>query len=73
MNFKLFFYFAGLDLNDMADVLMTPGADIARNAFKLKPTIYKFQESFSSIEKVTLTQNGVDVVQTWKKSLSDQV
>jgi hypothetical protein len=48
----------------MADVLMMPGADIARNAFKLKPTIYKFQESFSSIEKVTLTQNGVDVVQT---------
>lgn len=42
---------AGLDLTDVADILMTPGADVARNAFKLKPTIYNFQESFSSIEK----------------------
>lgn len=42
---------AGLDLTDMGNVLPSSDKDIARNAFKIRPIIAKYQETFTSIEK----------------------
>eukprot|EP00058_Branchiostoma_floridae_P019058 XP_002604547.1 hypothetical protein BRAFLDRAFT_58778 [Branchiostoma floridae] len=47
----LFVFICGLDMGDTMSSLFVEGADIARKAIRLTPTIKAFQDTFSVIEK----------------------